>query len=322
MQRDVETEDLVLADLRRRLAAAKAAGGRKAVIKVLSEAPNHTRTRFSGPVRLRDGVDYSIRLARIGGRFSFQEKFPWLVHLAAGNRKDYCFHNHMEFIGMTDEQCRWFTIEAEKRHVQFDGQYGYIVPGRRTYDRYAKADFEFAKRAGEVPRAKRSLGARLRRAGRSRKPVLRKSWSSLTIEEPLVVRSSRSSASIRAGWLGSGLRFSEYRAGLGLKPTLEVAVQRRRGTPAPQIVVDAIRKIYSRVVHERKENVDHSHEFIRQDKRVVPHALPERQIRELSQHYTRQECLDRLAAIESAGFKNSVGWYNWNKVYLKTFENG
>jgi hypothetical protein len=156
----------------------------------------------------------------------------------------------MEFIGMTDEACRRFTIEAEKRHVQFDGEYGYIVPGIRKLPIYAKQDFCLAKTEGRVPSGKRSPEARARRAAKYN--VLRKGWQATAIEEPLVVRPIMGTKEQRRGWFSSGLRWSEYRSTI---PMVECLAVQKRPFPVSKPVRDALRIIYSRVVLERVGDV-------------------------------------------------------------------
>jgi len=264
MWRRWQTEVCSVDDLYRpyfeRCYAAYQNGGRKSVIKVLGEAPQ-IRPFKEGPVRLRDGVDYSIRYARIGGRFSFQEKLPWLLHLIHGNHFEgglpsfvFCAHNCIETFTLTDEGCRLWTIAAEQHGVRYSGEYGYIFPGRRTKGKYALADFKVSKSRGEVPAGKRSRDAKLARAARRRakKPVLRKGWTPLSIKEPLVVRPSSSAASIRAQWLGSGVTWRDYRDRSPRPVVLTLALPENNRTVVPPIVVSALQRIYSRVVLEEK----------------------------------------------------------------------
>jgi len=242
--------------------------GRKAIIRLLKEAPK-IRTRKSGPIRVQDGVDYSIRYARVGGRVSFQQKYHELLDIEHSHKFEnmkyeehliprlrgefhpYAMHNCIQLLTLNDEGCRLWTEYAERNRIQYSGDYEYIFPSRRNAHRLGVAFFRDAKDRGEIPCAKRSREAGLRRAQRRRakKPVLRKGWMPIHLDEPVAVRPSTSAASTRAGWRArSGLTWREYQSGVDRKPILSLVLPRNRPAPVAQIVLDAINRIYSRTV--------------------------------------------------------------------------
>jgi len=304
-------------------------GGRKSAQRVLARAPQRART--TGPVRLRDGVDYSIRYARVGGNVSFQVTYKRLTQLTCRKMSipvripnfELCMHNCIETVYMTDEACRLWTIWAEENDVQFNGHYSYIFPGRRTRGKYRKAAFDAAKEAGEVPSCTRSRASRLARAERrkSKKPVLRKGWTPLSIKEPLVVRPSRSAASIRNAWWRlpreAQCSWSTYRSTVTVEPVLSLWCGRAR--PVPKLVADSIRRIYSpeRVILVRDKVTDYSSQ---REERKPPVIWPKANHKpEFVQEppMSMEECLRRhLSSIEERGFKETYTWFKTNQLLL------
>jgi len=289
---------------------------RKEKIRILQCARTF-RPRTSGPVGPEP--DYSIRLARIGGKFSFQKEMQhlvWLLHKyrepgAPPGFKD-CLHNHLELIHLSDEGVTAWTLYAIENGYRFDGEYGYYRPSKAKIGNLRKGDFKVAKEQGLVPVGKRSLDAALRRSSirRSRrKDPVRKGSRALPLEihEPLVVRPSKTCSFLRKGWRKNSpdVPWSVYRRVQVVEPVLVLTLCKSR-TSVPALVRLAIDKIYSVAIRRYNPVIrnlrDHRAMVIGEPVKLPPPIFASR----------RDDILRYLSEIESGGFKDTWRWFTLN----------
>jgi hypothetical protein len=172
-------------------------------------------------------------------------------------------HNCLDFSRLTAEGVREWSRWAIQHGIEYRGNNGYIFPtksGKRRLEVARKQRFRDAKAQGVVPSGKRSPEAAIRRAAKrkaSRLPEsLRKVRSQMPVSPPAVLMSTPAKSS---RWLSKDWRskpegpWSKYRENQVLKPVTVVWCQMGR-TPVPKLVVDALRKIYSREEPWSKED--------------------------------------------------------------------
>jgi hypothetical protein len=308
-------------------------GGRSAVQKLLREAPKvRTRSGFVGPE-----PDWSIRYARIrlpppgvGTADLFRKRYDlWYRSQGPTSPRNtvlgvehvpfrLSLHNHFSLLDMDDNAVRNWTKAAHAAGVRFNGDYGYSFPGPSKVSFYRKQEFGLAKKKGLVPSGKRSAESAVRRKEKRSRVLLRKGWSAISIEEPVVVRPSMGARALRREWstkYSGSKTWTSYRSTVVVEP-VETCILYRSRSPVPKLVKDALTRIYSQPVRLNPEVLNFSDNVAKRqikfvDRGVNPHLeeLPE----ESFEGYLRRS----LSAIEEAGFHQRWKWFSMNHMLTK-----